>query len=56
MHKKWSFRFRISSVNVTKPHFLVDLVTFTEQIPHGKLRFFCNVYTFIKYWRKALNL
>ena len=46
MHKKWSFPFRISSVNVTKPHFLVDLVTFTEQIPHGKF-VFCAMFIFL---------
>ena len=39
LHKKWSFPLRISSVNVIKS----DLVTFTEEILNGKLRFLCSV-------------
>ena len=43
-HKKLSFPLRISSVNVNKSteNFLeTDLVTFTEEILTGKLRFLC---------------
>ena len=41
LHKKWSFRKRISSVNVTKSarNFLV---TFTEEILNGKLDLLCS--------------
>ena len=38
--KKWSFRSRISSVNVTKS----GLVTFTPEILNGKLHFLCTVW------------
>ena len=38
-HKKWSFPFRISSVNVIKS---ADLVTFTKAILNGKLHFLCS--------------
>ena len=38
LYRKWSFLLRISSVNVTKS--AADLVTFTEEILNGKLRFF----------------
>ena len=40
MSKKWRFPLRISSVNVTKPQETADLVTFTEEIPNGKLYFY----------------
>ena len=40
--QKWSFPLRISSVNVTKSE-TADLVTFTEEFLHGKLRFLCSV-------------
>ena len=33
----------ISSVNVTKTAETADLVTFTEEIPNGKLHFACTV-------------
>ena len=39
LHKKWSFRLRISSVNVTK--YAADLVTFAETL-NGKLYFLCS--------------
>ena len=39
LHKKWSFPLRISSVNMAKSA-SSDLVTFTEEIFNGKLRFF----------------
>ena len=42
LHKKSSFPLRISSVNVTKPQFPADLVTFTEEILNGKLQFLCS--------------
>ena len=38
-----SFPLRISSVNVTNPHFPVDLVTHTEKILNGKIHFLCSV-------------
>ena len=44
LHKKWSFPLRISSVNVTKSEVPADLVTFTEEILHGKLHFLYSVY------------
>ena len=37
LHKKVKFFIKIFSVNVTKGG---DLVTFTEEIPKGKLNFF----------------
>ena len=37
--KKISFWLWISSVNVTKSGKIVELVTFTEKIPNGKLDF-----------------
>ena len=43
LHKKWSFPFRISSVNVNNPQETADLVTFTEEILNGKLHFLCSV-------------
>ena len=36
MRKKWNFPFRISSVNVIKPQFPADLVTFIKEILNGK--------------------
>ena len=45
LHKKWNFRLRISSVNVTKSAGnCADLVSFTEEILNQKLNFFvqCN--------------
>ena len=59
LHKKWSFPLRIYSVNVSKPQFPADLVTFTEEILNGKLHFFCSVYIFgakRKHWIKWLIL
>ena len=50
LHKKWSFPLRISSVNVTNPQETADLVTFTEEILHGKLHFLCSV------WVKIFDL
>ena len=44
LHKKWSFRLRISSVNVTiNP---ADSVTFTEEIFNGKLYLLCSMISF----------
>ena len=40
LHKKWSFPWRISSVNVTKSR--PNLVTFTETILNGKLHYLCG--------------
>ena len=42
LHKKWSFPFRISSVNVAKSA-VSDLVTFTEEVYIGKLHILCSV-------------
>ena len=42
LHKKWSFPFWTSSINVTKSAVPVDLVTFTEEIGNGKLHFLCS--------------
>ena len=42
-HRKRRFPLRISSVNVTKSAVFCDLVTFTEEILNGKLRFLCSV-------------
>ena len=33
---------RISSINVIKPQFPENLVTFTEEILNGKLHFLCS--------------
>ena len=41
--KKEFFWLKISSVNVTHPQFLVDTITFAEEILNGKLRFLCSV-------------
>ena len=41
LQKKRSFPLKISSVNLTK--FPADLITFTEEIFHGKLHFLCSV-------------
>ena len=43
LHKKWSFPLRISSINLTKSAGNCDLVTFTEEILHGKFHFLCSV-------------
>ena len=43
LHKKWSFPLRIFSVNVTKPQFPADFLTFTEEILNEKLHFLCSV-------------
>ena len=43
MHKKWSFRLRMSSVNATKSAGNCRLVTFTEEIFDRKLHFSCSV-------------
>ena len=43
LHKKWSFPLPISSVNVTKLQETANLVTFTEEIDNGKLRFLRSV-------------
>ena len=40
LHKKWSFPWRISSVNVIKS--AGNLVTFTDEILNGKLHFLCS--------------
>ena len=40
---KSNFPLIISSVNVTKTAETADLVTFTEEIPNGKLHFACTV-------------
>ena len=62
LHKKWSSLrnpLRISSVNVSKPQFPADLVTFTGEILNGKLHFSCSVYIFgakRKHWIKWLIL
>ena len=42
LHKKWSFPFWTSSINVTKSAVPVDLATFTEEIGNGKLHFLCS--------------
>ena len=42
LHKKSSFPLRISSVNVTKPQFPVDLVAFTQENFNGKFHFLCS--------------
>ena len=43
LHKKWSIPLGISVVNVTKPQFHADLVTFTEEIINEKLIFFVQL-------------
>ena len=52
--QKWSFLLRISSLNVTKPQFLADLVTFTEEMLNGKLHFLCSE-VLTKLLRKSQN-
>ena len=42
LHEKWSFPWKISSVNVTKSAVSWGLVTFTEEILNGKLHFLCS--------------
>ena len=42
LHKKSTFPLRISSVNVTKPQFPVDLVAFTQENFNGKFHFLCS--------------
>ena len=44
LHKKWSFRLRISSVNMTTNP--AESVTFTEEIFNGKLHLLCSVISF----------
>ena len=41
--KNGSFSFRISSINVTKSQFPVNLVTFTEEFRNGNFIFLCSV-------------
>ena len=43
LHRKWSFPLMISSVNVIKLQFHVDLVTFTEEILNTKPHYLCSV-------------
>ena len=43
LRKKWSFPLRMSSVNVTKSA-VFFLVTFTEEIPNGKLNFLFSAF------------
>ena len=43
LHKKRSFPFRISSVNVTKSAVSCGLFTFTEEVLNGKFHFLCSV-------------
>ena len=50
LHKKWSFRLKISSVNVTiNP---ADSVTFTEEIFNGKLLFIVQYDIFLYSWTR----
>ena len=42
LHKKWSFPLRSSSIMWPNPQFLVDLVTFTEEILNENLHFLCS--------------
>ena len=42
LHRRWSFPFRISSVNVRKSSRTADFTTYTEEILNGKLDFLCN--------------
>ena len=42
LHKKWGFPLRISPVNVIKPLFTADLVTFIKEIFNGKPHFLCS--------------
>ena len=41
LHKEVS-QLRTCAVNVTKPQFTADLVTFTEELLNGKLHFLCS--------------
>ena len=43
LHKKWSFPFRISLVNVSKSAETTTLVKFTEEIFNGKLYYLCTM-------------
>ena len=43
LHKKWSFPFRISLIDVTKSAVNSNLITFTEEILNGKPQFLCSV-------------
>ena len=43
LHKKRSFPLRISTVNMSHLQYIDGLVTFTEEILHGKLHFLCSV-------------
>ena len=44
LNKSESFPLRVSSVNVTKSAFSLDLATFTEEILNGKLHFLCSAW------------
>ena len=45
LHKKWSFPWKLSSVNVTKSVWPVNVVTFNEEILNGKIHFLSSVST-----------
>ena len=54
MYKKWSFRLRISPVNVAKSAGICDLVTLTGEILNEKLHFFMQWNHFRMQWNPFL--
>ena len=51
LRKKWSFRLAISSVNMPKPQFPVDLITLTEDSLMENFIFLCSVFYKLNCWR-----
>ena len=47
LHKKWSLPLKVSSVNMTNPHFSADFVSFTQKVLNEKLYFSCSAGYFI---------
>ena len=50
LHKKWSFRLRISSVNVTKCEGNCGFGHITEEVLNGKLHFLCSIWALVRMW------
>ena len=51
LRKKWSFRLAISSVNMPKPQFPVDLITLAEDSLMENFIFLCSVFYKLNCWR-----
>ena len=47
LHKKWSFPFRISSINMTKSAENCEFGHITEEVFKGKLHFLCSEFMLI---------